>query len=416
MIKIKVKNFGPIREGFLDQDGWMEIPKFTVFIGNQGSGKSTLAKVYSTFSWIEKALVRGDFDQKWLARKNRLKIKFLPYHRIESYLKETGPLEKRTEILYHGEAFLLEYKDAVLTASPVEEGSYKLPQLMYVPAERNFISYVRTPKDLKLSSDSLKEFLTEFENAKLELKGAIKLPVNKVDLEYDRLNDVLNLKTTEYKLRLSDSSSGFQSLVPLFLVSRYLANKVKASVEVKDSEPMSAKEMARFRKSIAEIFSNSSLTEDQKRAAIQVLADKFNKSAFINVVEEPEQNLFPASQWEMVKSIVEAAKYLEDSRLVITTHSPYILNWFSLAAMAAVTASKVENVPDLKDKLDDFFKPEHRVDADQLAFYEFNEETGQIRRLPTSEGIVSSNNYLNEYLKSANQILDQLFEIEEMLQ
>jgi predicted ATPase len=415
MIKIKVKNFGPIREGLLDQGGWMEIPKFTVFIGNQGSGKSTLAKLFSTFSWIEKALVRGDFDQKWLARKNRLKIKFLPYHRIESYLKETGPHGKRTEIAYQGEAFFLEYKEGILTAIPVEDGSYKLPQLMYVPAERNFISYVRTPKELKLSSDSLKEFLTEFENAKLELKGAIKLPVNKVDLEYDRLNDVLNLKTSDYKLRLSDSSSGFQSLVPLFLVSRYLAGKVKASVEVKDSEPMSAKEMSRFRKSIAEIFSNTSLTEDQKRAAIQVLADKFNKSAFINVVEEPEQNLFPSSQWEMVKSLVESAKSLEDSRLLITTHSPYILNWLSLAAMASLTASKVDNVPSAKDKLDLFFKPEHRVEADQMAFYEFSEESGLIRRLPTTEGIVSSHNYLNEYLRNANQILDHLFELEEMV-
>lgn len=145
------------------------------------------------------------------------------------------------------------------------------------------------------------------------------------------------------------------------------------------------------------------------------MADKFNKSAFINVVEEPEQNLFPASQWEMVKSLVEFAKSMQDSRLLMTTHSPYILNWLSLAAMAELTAAKVDHVPYLKDKLDAFFKPEHRVSPDQLAFYEFNEETGQIRKLPTSEGIVSSSNYLNEYLKSANQLLDQLFELEEML-
>ena len=42
MVKIKVKNFGPIKEGYLDNNGWIEIEKNTFFIGNQGSGKSTL--------------------------------------------------------------------------------------------------------------------------------------------------------------------------------------------------------------------------------------------------------------------------------------------------------------------------------------------------------------------------------------
>ena len=53
MSKIKIKNFGPIKEGCLENDGWIEIKKVTVFIGNQGSGKSTIAKLISTFTWIE---------------------------------------------------------------------------------------------------------------------------------------------------------------------------------------------------------------------------------------------------------------------------------------------------------------------------------------------------------------------------
>ena len=56
MSRIKIKNFGPIREGFVDNDGWMDIEKVTVFIGDQGSGKSTVAKLISTLSGIEKDL------------------------------------------------------------------------------------------------------------------------------------------------------------------------------------------------------------------------------------------------------------------------------------------------------------------------------------------------------------------------
>ncbi|MBR7551686.1 hypothetical protein KC220_24405, partial [Mycobacterium tuberculosis] len=87
---------------------------------------------------------------------------------------------------------------------------------MYVPAERNFITYVKTPKELKLSSESLQEFLTEFDNAKNQLKGLENLPINNVDLEYDKLNNTLNLKGKDYKLKLTEASSGFQSLVPLY--------------------------------------------------------------------------------------------------------------------------------------------------------------------------------------------------------
>jgi len=46
MAKIKIKNFGPIKEGYLEKDGWLDVKKVTVFIGNQGSGKSTKKLLY----------------------------------------------------------------------------------------------------------------------------------------------------------------------------------------------------------------------------------------------------------------------------------------------------------------------------------------------------------------------------------
>ena len=44
MSKIKIYNFGPIKQGYQDNDGWIDVKKVTLFIGNQGSGKSTSAK------------------------------------------------------------------------------------------------------------------------------------------------------------------------------------------------------------------------------------------------------------------------------------------------------------------------------------------------------------------------------------
>ena len=64
MIQIRIENFGPIKAGYPDNNGLIDIKKVTVFIGNQGSGKSSVAKLISTMMWIEKALVRGDFKEK----------------------------------------------------------------------------------------------------------------------------------------------------------------------------------------------------------------------------------------------------------------------------------------------------------------------------------------------------------------
>jgi len=60
MSNIIIRNFGAIKE----QRAPIEIKKVTFFIGNQGSGKSTVAKLIATFMWIEKALVRGNYNKK----------------------------------------------------------------------------------------------------------------------------------------------------------------------------------------------------------------------------------------------------------------------------------------------------------------------------------------------------------------
>ena len=319
MNRIRIKNFGPIKEGCQSNDGWIEIKKVTVFIGNQGSGKSTVAKLISTFTWIEKALVRGDYNKKWFERKNKLKNQYLNYHRLENYFKINGA--DKTVIEYEGDAFSIVYENGSLIISEVPNKEYPLPQIMYVPAERNFITYVKTPKELKLSSESLKEFLTEFDNAKNEMKGLENLPINNVGIEYDKLNDTLNLKGEGYKVKLTEASSGFQSLVPLYLVSGYLANSVKKQSET-NKETMSSEEMQRFKKGVKDIWDNNNLTDEQKRLALSVLSAKFNKTAFVNIVEEPEQNLFPSSQWQVLQSLLKFNSMNKGNKLIMTTHSP----------------------------------------------------------------------------------------------
>lgn len=397
MSSIIIRNFGAIKE----HSSSIKIKKVTFFIGNQGSGKSTIAKLIATFMWIEKALVRGDYDKRWFRRKNRFKNTFLPYHRIENYLKEN------TFIRYEGEAYIITYENKLLQLEEKKNNDYSLPQIMYVPSERNFIAYVKSPKELKLSSEALKEFLTEFDNSKGIVKN-LELPINtinKVILDYDKLNDTLNLKGEDYKIKLTEASSGFQSFAPIYMVSCYLAKSVKKQSEVKVG--MSGEEKDRFRKEVEQIYKNELFTDEQKRIAISVLSKKFNKTSFVNIVEEPEQNLFPTSQRDMLYSLLKINNEIPANKLIITTHSPYLVNYISVAVEAGNIRNEVN-----KEQIGKIIPLSALVKSEDLAIYQLNEKEGSVELLDNYDGIPSDENFLNDEIGHTNELFADLLDLQ----
>ena len=396
MSSIIIKNFGAIKM----HKAPIEIKKVTFFIGNQGSGKSTVAKLIATFMWIEKALVRGDYDKKWFKRKNRFLITFLPYHRIENYLKEN------TFIQYKGETYIITYENKFLKFEERKNNNYSLPQIMYVPSERNFIAYVKKPKELKLSSDALKEFLTEFDNSKEIVKNLL-LPINDVILDYDKLNDTLSLKGEDYKIKLTEASSGFQSFAPIYMVSNYLVNTIKKDSGIKVS--MSAEEINRFRKEIEQLYKDKHLSDEQKRIAISVLPQKFNKTSFVNIVEEPEQNLFPTSQRDMLYSLLKINNEISANKLIITTHSPYLVNYVSVAVEAGKLKKGV--TVEKEEQLNKIVPISSVVNSDDLAIYQLNEK-GSVELLESYEGIPSDENFLNNEIGRTNELFADLLDLQ----
>jgi len=405
MSKIRIKHFGPIKEGY-SNNKWIDIKKTTIFIGNQGSGKSTVAKLISTLTWVEKALIRGDFNENDLIKNNRLK-KYFAYQNLNDYFKNNTVIE------YIGKAYSISYDKGIVGVENLKTKSYAFPKIMYVPSERNFTSSVRNIRTLKGLPSTLYTFSDEFVGALEDLREQILLPINNVKLEYQKLNKIPWIIGDNYKIRLSDSSSGFQSLVPLFVVSEYLAKSL-GKEEKGNIKTISIDEERRIRKEVEMILSNPNISSDIKLNSLEFLSSKFVYSSFVNIVEEPEQNLFPSSQNSILNTLFECNNLREENCLVITTHSPYIINYASIAIQAGQLLGKIKS-EELKNSLNSVVPIKSTLKGEDVVIYQLDEKDGSINILSTFEGIPSDHNFLNDSLAIGNKMFDRLLEIEQEL-
>ncbi|MBD1218250.1 MAG: ATP-binding protein [Aphanizomenon flos-aquae Clear-A1] len=413
MSQIKVKNFGPIKSGFAENNGFIDIRKITVFIGNQGTGKSSIAKLISTFSWLEKQLYRGNLAIKDVKTYNRFVKTYCNYHNLNNYFLP------ETKIEYVGNAFYFYFQDGKLNIYPKIlhfNRTYIVPKIMYVPAERNFFSVVKGAEKVKGLPQSLSTFFEELERSQQELSESLTLPVGDVKLEFDQKNNTLNIIGSDYKLNISESSSGFQSFIPLFLVSRNIALSIGQNQDSSQSE-LSGEEQKRLKIEIERILSNDNLSEDLKKAALEVLSSKYKNECFLNIVEEIEQNLFPKSQKDVLYKLLEFANLTEGNTLILTTHSPYIINYLTLAIKGYQVLQKIIDLPNsnlLKEQLENIVPQVSCVSDKDSIVYELT-ETGEIIKLSTYEGLPTDENYLNTFLADTNNLFDDLLEIEEQI-
>ncbi|NMA19137.1 MAG: ATP-binding protein [Lentisphaerae bacterium] len=411
-MKLSIKNFGPITSGFVE-DKYMEIADFTMIIGPQGSGKSTIAKVLSTLMWIEKALVRGDFTEKELKLPGRFRARF-DFHNIKSYFSDDSMMEyigSMYHIVYHGESKL-----QVERVTNSERTS--IPKIMYVPSERNFISVLPKPSLISELPESFASFLDEYDQARKDLNGDLKLPVNDVFFSYDRLNDISWVKRHNNKTRLSQAASGFQSLIPLFLVSAYLAEQYTSKKQsmgkgitsrLSANMGLSNEDLTRIRNEMQELLAKKPNDTRLVNMFNSLLASRI-PSYFINIVEEPEQNLFPDTQIRMLFSLLSYRNLNEKNKLIVTTHSPYLLNAVSLAVASKNVYGKQNLSSNSRKVLESIVPKEAVIAPDQLRIYK-TDEKGTISLLENIDGIPSDENYLNDILGSFNDDFGRILEM-----
>lgn len=422
MVKLKVKNFGPIKEGFSENDGFMDISPITLFCGNQATGKSTIAKLFSTFTWLEKAVFRNDYDEASVANKEFF-INFLKNQRIHEYIKDNS------EIVYIGNACIFSYVNNNFSVSVNEAQlkNYIRPKIMYIPAERNLLTILEDADKIQKLPVMLSILLERYRNARKKLaQDPYSLPISNIKIKYDSINNITSVFSDNSQVvDISNSSSGIQSITPLSLISDYLAKSVtqdvfsniqKLSVAErdkikKDIQQFNDKELAdTLLKELNMYFlagSKQGISEKNVYLMKTILQYYFNQ-CFINIVEEPEQNLFPESQNKVLYHLLECFNRNPNNQLMITTHSPYIISYLTLCAKAYELKSKGINL----EKISTLVPIESIVSGKTITIYETNED-GRIELLKPYESLPSDENLLNKLMAKQNDLFNKLLEMEE---
>lgn len=343
MRRLVVRNIGPIKS--VD----IRLNKVNVFIGPQGSGKSTLAKIISFCSWLEKVNEATD-----RAALDGLINRLGSFHHLAEYFTD------QSVIFYEGDNVVFAYnwnvKNKVLP--PKSFGGAKVsrhhknefllsannkvvnPKVVYIPAERNFVSVVPNLKDYSDKRDNLQSFVNDWFDAKRHYTKESPMQVTNlgVGYYYNKGTDVDYLSMDEKGIiPLSSASSGFQSIVPLAVLVTWLSLGI-----YEENKPFSPAENERVRNILAHLSRDTDESEaellERLRGFIQ--GRVYSHTQFI--IEEPEQNLFPKTQMELLYHLISDINHGRNHRLVMTTHSPYLLYALNNCMLAYLVKDKVD--------------------------------------------------------------------------
>jgi len=360
--RLVVRDFGPITN--LD----IEFRRLTLFIGDQGSGKSTLSKLLTIcrdMRWWQQLLENPESDD---IRKPFYDFGINEYFNDESYINysmgrlvikyERGAFSiVSTEISWDDINTYFEYLNkklgygqdsSSLSSSEADDAEQAFMEanarmVLYNPAERNLVGSLSEATASLWSAGiplprPLLEYMGLFERA-TKLLPRYDISFFKVSFVKKDNKNMIELNGRDKLLPISASSSGLQSAIPMLMVIDYALK-----------------------------------------------TDSFNSF----VIEEPEQNLFPKNQFEMLGFVTSRLWHPSQRRqFIITTHSPYMLSSLNVLMLAY----KLQQIETTREEAKNIVSPEYTVNPDDVAVYSLDPDSKEYCKSLISEktGLVSVN-------------------------
>lgn len=398
MDKLRIENFGPIISAEL------ELRKYNIIIGPQGSGKSCILKIASFCKWLEKVYISGEYQEliDGISSKQFVEKYLLEFYKLEDYAKVRDcQLSKITFAAKSNVSFSISFNPRTDEWIDISGKSFsqKPHRVSYIPAERFLASAFISLLEIKINQNTnIYKFLIDWEISRCSYNENRKYQIlnlnssffhdEKSKTDYIYINNDIDGIAKEIKF--TNSSSGFQSIVPLCILIEHYLNKEKT---LSLAENKRVKELQSI---IDSILKNSdSINKQQIINAIQNISETSGSAIFL---EEPEANIFPETQYELVKWIVKTMSNGKDNSIFIATHSPYILSSFNNLILAGETVS---NNADTVENVETITQSKHFVNFDEISVYEVNDcrvkpiKDDELRIIDTNS-IDSVSNEINE--------------------
>ena len=383
MKHLVVRNFGPVR------DAEITIKAFNLFIGEQSIGKSTLAKLVTIFTdhvnlfilkaagsevWTQiietydlSVYAGGDYHIRYtdddldgaqvsiVIDKGTVECNVLNEDKTELDVSDSFKRIVGAKPMFHPDTV---HKLEEMEVNPETFPTYLsyMRNSLYIPAERivgaqlnKLLPIISMGKE-QLPMNMLR-YLSELNNAKARYSN---LRLELLNVSYLKKDDedwiVLD---NEDKIQLKYASSGIQSALPLLLVLVYGA-------EGKDY------------------------------------------SSF--VVEEPECNLFPQKQVDLLKFMINVI-YQNNRMLTITTHSPYLLSSLNVLMLA----HRLYQDESLKEQVAKVVEPQYMLNADEVSVYFLGDNEHYCTSMMSDKTGMISVNQLDSISEYVGEQFDQLY-------
>lgn len=361
MRKLIIHNVGPIRNVDIN------LNRVNVFIGPQSSGKSTIAKIVSSCSWVEKE-VATMMDENAVADANAFLSLMVDFHKMINYFDE------ESEVLFETDVIRVSLKGKQKSIQLKDQKAYRREKICYIPSERNSVTLPEL-QGFEFGQTNLRSFLFDWFNAR-EFYGednktdildlGVRYFYDPSEIKYKDQIEHINGKT--YRIPLGSASSGLQSVIPLQIMIQYYSNQYFDLFAEKTSYDSEVK-LRKIRQRLTEAIVLQKMFPDEYNTAnrgelikkvngllhkadaqaVSVLRDFQSEMERLTVpertsfiIEEPEQNLFPRTQMDLLFNIISEIKNERNHKLLMTTHSPYVLYALNNCLMAYLVKENLE--------------------------------------------------------------------------